>query len=733
VSELILDGCTPEPLMGYLKALGVLRLVSESKQADPDACGYWRNGTFALETKLDRDGLLKFFREDYKPTPIVAPWGARSGFYPGPSESSARKALTDIMNAQNERVGPFKDAIVCIRAILGRLGFQDKVKDEDKLRLMRACRAELPDDLLLWIDAAYVLTNNDRTFPPILGTGGNEGSGSYVSGFAQMVVEAVVNRKWDDSVEISLFEKMGASAFSDQTPGHFSPEDLRGVNPWDYLFALEGCCAWASGLARRANTSTGSGMAAFPFTVQPIAVGGPGLCGTDGKRPKTAKRDLAELWLPLWDAPTGFAELLNLLCEGRVSNGQRSARTALDFAVAASGLGVDRGISAFQRMTFLMRNGQTFYATSLGRISVKQKPAIFLVEAVRPWLDGLRRECRDNATPMRFASSLRRVESATFDYCKYGGADRLADILAALGATERELAVGDIKPEKRLVKPLARLSVEWLKAAMPTNEDDAMVFRLARGLAFLDTGTKGTGRVRRYLEPVEQKGESWTWGQRGGHVVWSGGNLARNLGAILARRLQDAEKNGEPMLPIGSPFPVSLADIAAFLTGDIDDTKLEELLWGLSLVEPGSEWEVPKSGTDAELPRAYALLKLTLIPGRLEWAKSPNGEPLLRLNRPGTSHSLSGIAVKAEPAIPAKLRAGEVHGACEVAARRLRSSGFSTVGGFLADGARRVIDWSAGGARPERLLAALLFPIPDYAVNQLASLVLRRPSSETFV
>ena len=31
---LFLSGCTPEPLMGYLKALGVFRLVSE--QADPN-------------------------------------------------------------------------------------------------------------------------------------------------------------------------------------------------------------------------------------------------------------------------------------------------------------------------------------------------------------------------------------------------------------------------------------------------------------------------------------------------------------------------------------------------------------------------------------------------------------------------------------------------------------------------------------------------------------------------
>jgi CRISPR-associated protein Csx17 len=732
VSELVLEGCTSEPLMGYLKALGLLRLVSEQK--DAEARGFWRDGVFVLETKLDSDGFLKFFRDEYKPTPLVAPWGARSGFYPGSSESSARKALTDIENTGSLRFEPFQAAIKCVRAILTRLGFSEKVKDEHKLKLMRACRAEFPDALLPWLDAAYVLTSDDRIFPPILGTGGNEGSGSYVSGFAQMAVEALVKRKWDAAVELSLFEKNGANAFGTQTPGHFSPEDIRGVNPWDYLLALEGCCLWASGLSRRADTKTGGGMAAFPYTVHPVAVGGPGLCGADGKRPKTAKRDLAELWLPLWDAPTGLTELLNLLGEGRVSNGRRSARTALDFVVAASGLGVDRGISAFQRMTFLMRNGQTFYATSLGRISVRHVPDIFLVDAVRPWLDGLRRACRDDTTPIRFASALRRVESAIFDFCKYGGgSDRLAQVLAALGGAERELAIGDMKPEKRRTRrPLAGLSSGWLKAAMPTNEDDKRVFRLARGLAFLNPGVKATGRIRRYLEPVEQKGKSWTWGERGGHVVWGGGDVMRNLGAVLIRRLMDAEQNGEPLLPLGSAFPVPLADIAAFLNGETDDVKLDDLLWGLSLVECDNEVAAARSDEEARLPRAYALLKLTLLGGRLEW--KPHGrDSLLRINTPKLGDALGGVAMKPEPSIPAKLRAGDVQGACEVAARRLRASRFQPVCGFLADGSRRNIDWSAGGATPERLLAALLFPIPDNAVNQLADLVLRRPSVESLV
>jgi len=39
VHEVVLEGCTPEPLMGYLKALGVLRLVAEQEDGKAEAAG----------------------------------------------------------------------------------------------------------------------------------------------------------------------------------------------------------------------------------------------------------------------------------------------------------------------------------------------------------------------------------------------------------------------------------------------------------------------------------------------------------------------------------------------------------------------------------------------------------------------------------------------------------------------------------------------------------------------
>ena len=71
-----LRGCTPEPLMSYLKALGVLRLVAE--QADKNARAWWRDDTFYLSSTLNRRTLAEFFLENYRPTPVVSPWNSSS-------------------------------------------------------------------------------------------------------------------------------------------------------------------------------------------------------------------------------------------------------------------------------------------------------------------------------------------------------------------------------------------------------------------------------------------------------------------------------------------------------------------------------------------------------------------------------------------------------------------------------------------------------------------------------
>ncbi|MEZ6128616.1 MAG: type I-U CRISPR-associated protein Csx17 [Planctomycetaceae bacterium] len=122
-----LSGCAPAPLALYLKALGILRIVSE--QADPDARGWWQDEQFCLLTKLTREELEKFFLETYSPTPFLSPWNKGCGFFkendPGlvPLEKSTAPrfhAFRQGIAASRELLDAVSKADAAIRAIKAR-------------------------------------------------------------------------------------------------------------------------------------------------------------------------------------------------------------------------------------------------------------------------------------------------------------------------------------------------------------------------------------------------------------------------------------------------------------------------------------------------------------------------------------------------------------------------------------------------------------------------------------
>ena len=57
--EHILHGCRSTPLASYLKALGILRLISE--QCDSTARGSWQDGVFCLSCRMDKEALRARF------------------------------------------------------------------------------------------------------------------------------------------------------------------------------------------------------------------------------------------------------------------------------------------------------------------------------------------------------------------------------------------------------------------------------------------------------------------------------------------------------------------------------------------------------------------------------------------------------------------------------------------------------------------------------------------------
>jgi len=713
-----LKGCAPTPLAHYLKGLGILRLVSEQK--DPDARGWWRDESFHLATVLDEEALQRFFLEEYRPTALVGPWGARSGFFPGSSESAARKALKRIEASDEMRLGPFRETIVEVRTILGELGHSDKpTREEDRLRLLRELRKPLRSEIVAWIDVCVVLTDDAKSTPGLLGTGGNEGSGSYFSNFAQSVIQCLLDRKHDRRLMEALYSSPYPERGGGPAPGHFLPfaaAPANGgngfwgsaeMNPWDLILCLEGTPLFAASAVRRLH-ATGLPHAAAPFAVRSSAVGYGS--SVDGEKNR------GEQWFPLWESPATLTELGGLIAEGRSQIGRRSAGRPIDFGRAVARLGFARGITAFHRYGYIERHGRNYIAVPLGRWPVRTQPYQDLIDEIAGWVDALRRASSGRQSPASIASAVRVCEEAILACCRDGrNPQRWQDLLIALGRAEAHLPRTPRFTAEKGIRPLPRLSSGWLRAA----DDGSAELRLA--LAFASQhGLTAEGEidwkhpVRRHFLPLDStnrrfaiQGEALASSTE---IVCQSDDFETIALALLRRRIVEAGQRGVPQLPLTgiSGAEASLHEVALFLAGEVDERKVLDLARPLMSLD-WSRFRRPFDRTRGMSGVAgsqgfYGLVRLAYWPRPLR-PKAGAEEVLIPL----------------DPAILARLIAGDLVRASTTAIRRLSGAGFRPH--------LRLIAGDATLAR--RVASALVFPIRERDALTLADR-LTRPALEGF-
>lgn len=712
-------GCTPEPLMSYLKALGILRLVSE--QVDPNARGWWKNDVFWIRSTLDHDALVKFFLEVYSPTPIVAPWAGGSGFF----GKDNRKFVDAIHLSSHIRLGEYRDIIDRVRAIIASEGISAKPADEDKVRLIARYRCELSNHFVAWMDAAMVVRIDGQGFAPLLGTGGNDGRLDFTQNFMGRIVEVGLHESgttsaqstsWIRNALLSEVATLRGASVGQFAPGRAGgPNATQGFdgdasdNPWDFILMLEGSLILA-GVASKRLGFTATTSAAFPFTVRPVAA------GFSSPTVKDEKDSRGELWLPLWDRAMNIGELRQLFGEGRADIAGRVARDGADFARAVANLGIDRGVTAFTRIGFLKRSGLSFLAAPLGRFNVVERRDVDLIREVDGWLSNFRRACAAKTAPARLDSVLRRIDSAIFDFCRHGGAAQFQRILIGVGGAEQALGIVERFRDDKKIKPIADLSQHWITAA----DDGSPEFRLALALASIQSAGDKVGPLRANLEAVDwSKKQCKAWAEKDRSVVWSGADLSSNLANVIQRRMMDATRAGCDALPIASNHSVSLEVVSAFLAGELDEIRIEQLLWGLLLVKPRGMSPLNTMHVEsAPLPRNYALLKLLFIPTIPVIAAEGNAP----------------IVIRPEPRILPLLCAGRIDEACKIAANRLRVSGLSPIPSALPTGIMREPVWESADAsnakRGQRLAAALLIPISRSSITQLIQLVTHVPATQ---
>lgn len=697
MNEITLAGCTPTPLANYLKALGVFRLVAEQK--DEKAKAFWRGERFVLATCLSSEALMRFFLAEYRPTPILAPWNGGSGFYPGDNKDG----YTPLSTAQAPRLQPFSKSIAEAAGALAELRLKEKPDAESKPALLMRLRARADEPFLSWLDAAVVLTAGNPAYPPLLGTGGNDGRLDFTNNFMQRLVELFDP---DTGNAVRMAEGWLENAlFSSHTPrlaqnaiGQFAPGQIGGanatngfsadsrINPWDFVLMLEGSLLFATTTTRRLESNQQAALA-YPFTVYPAHGGNGGVTPADATNGKSR----GEIWMPLWGRAAVLREVTALLSEGRATVGRRAAKDGLDFARAVGQLGTDRGIAAFQRYGFMVRNGLAYLATPIGRMENLRAPDTDLIADLEQgqFLDRLRREARDKDAPASLKRAVSRLENALFALTRPGsGRTVIQRALILLGEVMQNLATS--RKGREAVPALPRLSAAWCLRA----NDDSAEFRLALALA-------GLANLAAYLAPVSREKGRWQWAPESRLHVWGKGDLARNLGRVVDRRLIEATKRLD-IEPFAGKYRqgARVSDIHAFLNRQTDDDLIAALLHGLIWADlPDDLPDHSASASDADSPGvpplAYALCK--------PYFTSPALLKYLDRLPQDARFSLPGE-------LPRLLAANRVDAALAVAWRRGHIDGLGWPGGETPQ-----------SAYPDgpRLLAALAIPIQSAALLHL--------------
>jgi CRISPR-associated protein Csx17 len=707
-----LSGCAPVPLAHYLKALGVLRLLAESPRGDPMAAAAWTADHLHISSRFDLTGLVSFFVRDYQPTPVLAPWNGGSGFY----KKDYREAIEAIEASAAPRFSPYKAALLSARGAVATLALKEKPEGEMKARLLHLCRNTFPEDALAWLDAVFVLGRGGPKYPPLLGTGGNDGRLEFTNNFMQRLTELIdpatgyASPNSESWLRAALFGFAAPGSAARAPVGQFYPGAAGGangtsgfdapsaVNPWDFVLMLEGSMLFAAASVKRLE-SANDGALVYPFCVRQAGVGYASANTSDERDAR------CEMWLPLWDKPTTLPELRATFGEGRAQVAGHAARNGVDFARAAVSLGVDRGIAAFQRFGFQVRNGLAYFATPLDRIVVRRNARADLLSDIDAWLDRLRQKAGAQANPDAPASvahSLNRIERSILDLCREGSSDSVRSMLVSLGQAERALARSLKWSTGNYVYPLCGLRPEWLMAASADSAEFRLAASLAGSSAWLGKD-EGTFWLRQQLEPLDivtGKDRSWAkWAdQPGNDVLWHDGDLADALNAILARRMIRVERSGAKGWPDWSPRCARLKDIADFIEGRTDDYLLGDLIWGLSLLD----WR--QVGTDGEtreiegpVPSSfYALLKLCF--------------------RPKTDDA----AIPIVPAVHYRARCGDGFAASQLASRRLLGSGHAPL----------VRELPVAKDTARRTAAALLFPISLRDLNLLEQTIIQQPEHQ---
>lgn len=568
-STQVLAGLQPEPLASYLAGLGLIRVLGE--QADPSATATWTDGGLSICSSVP--DIAAWLADEYVPTPVLSPWNGGSGF--GAKDKEPIRRLKRLREHPSPRLTPLREAIAVAEKVVATARRRGWITDEkvvNKAAVVLELRNQCPDGMLPWIDASIVLTGEETYFPPILGTGGNDGRLDFSTNYHEQVMEIIGATDKQRARSLASARDLLSGAQTEQLTGapigQFDPGNAGGpgssgygsadslANPWSYVLTVEGALLFAASVTRR--NQQGAGRAAMSFTVAPSPDGSDsGAAGEESR---------GEVWVPIWTKDFSLNEIRQLFAEARASWRGRPARRAVDFYAATRSLGVARGIDEFGRYALQRRNGLAFTAVPIDRVLVREQPSVSLAAKVEDWTA---RVGHSDAS-VSVSEALRGFRKRHLEFARDGGPWPLARMLAAL--TTLEMAVA------RSVRARDAVPVRYAPPAgnfLPVLAGiGSRELRVAVGIASCaarPVGDHGKS-MRQILLPVEQG--AWRdaalvpgFAVRPVHDVLADVLIWRSRTAATEREAH--RFRGIPSFRIGIPVPA--ADLHAFASGDQSD------------------------------------------------------------------------------------------------------------------------------------------------------------------
>lgn len=697
-------GLGTHPLAHYLAALGLAKAIGE--QADPQVSFGWSGDTFTVRTTVP--DLVDFLVTSYRPTPVVSPWNGGSGF--GDKDKSQRDMVDQLLASTTERLADYRATIEIAHGVLMAPG----AGSWDKARLVQELRNRLPDSALPWLDAAVVLTSDGAVFPPLIGTGGNDGRLDFSSNFHQRLVAVLpelgakpaTSRAWAAEV----LSGAGDAALVAAAVGQYDPLAAGGpgssvhgaadslVNPWRFVLMIEGLTWFASAPARRLGESRG--RAAMPFTVY---------SSPDGPIPGAAAEEArGELWAPVFRSVT-LPHLRQIMSEARASWLGRTAQTVPAMYGAVHTYGVDRGIDAFERYGFLRRNGLAFVAARLDRVEVRRAPGASLAQQPQQ-----RATTFERASGQATAQGARRFQSALVDYVRDPSPPRLLTLLARqtrleLAATRAEVNRTELHRPAHLADAVE--TVPFLGPLLAASAEARVAAGVASAYTQVDDRPMSMRRLLLGTDPGDQ--------HPAGPVAPGIGSrpavdVLADLLVWLAHHRDDDARVERGWLPLrGHHYLVHWSDVHAWASGQLDDHLVGEQLLGFLALDWSRVSLAPvKPQVTTAIDPDLAVLQ-ALASGQVIGIGVP----------PTSATGRRGL----EPDWPVRLRAGQVPSVCRAAADLL---GRSLVRVGSGDGVRaqryhRQLAEPRPGERTEqargvRLLAALTAPASTGALRRVA-------------